>query len=419
MIARAQLTEPVPPATAGDGPEADADTARPRPQILTRPVFGRLLFAQCWEDPALNVEALRPRPGQTLLSVTSGGCNTLSLALAGYDRVLAVDLNPVQSALLELKIAGARALSHAEYLEFLGVRPSAQRPALYQAARAELSPAVRDYWDARPEPIRAGILLAGRYERYLGAFRRLLGVLVGRRRVARLFELESPADQRHFYDTEWDTRRWRLFFRLFFSRTALGLGGLDRAFFTYVEGIPDFGAHFLARARHVLVDLPVRDNYFLAQICLGRYRDERALPPYLREENFAALRAATRRIEVLTDEVGAVLARLPEASVDAFNFSNCFEWVPPATFEAMLRETYRVARPGARLCYWNLLVRRRHPRTLDALFAPEDDLAARLLWQDRAFVYSHFEVAGVRKAAPWPSAAAPPAAPPGGPARPA
>jgi len=45
--------------------------------ILDRPVFERLLFAQCWEDPRLDAAALRVEPGQTVLSVTSGGCNTL------------------------------------------------------------------------------------------------------------------------------------------------------------------------------------------------------------------------------------------------------------------------------------------------------------------------------------------------------
>ena len=200
---------------------------------------------------------------------------------------------------------------------------------------------------------------------------------------------------------------------MFFSRRVLGAAGLDPAFFTYVEGIPDFGVHFLTLARHALVELPARDNYFLHQICLGRYLDERALPPYLLAENFPALKNSLDRVDVVTDEVGAVLARLPNDSVDAFAYSNVFEWVPPATFEAMLRETHRVARPGARLCYRNLLVRRKHPPTLDSLFEPDDEVAARLLRGDRSFVYSHFEVATALKPARRGGGPAPEAATPG------
>ena len=368
-----------------------------KPEILQRPVFGRLLFAQCWEDPRMDYEALQVQPQHTLLSVTSGGCNTLSLAALGPARVIAVDLNPTQSCLLELKIAGIRRLSHGEYLEFLGVRESSARWELYQAVREALTPDARAYWDTQRSAIESGLLGAGRYERYLAAFRRLLRVIEGRRNIERLMACGSLEEQRRFYEETWDSFRWRLFFRVFFSRTMLGLGGLDPRFFTYVNGVGDFGEHFRKLTQHVLVDLPVRENYFVAQITLGRYLDERAMPPYLLAEHFETLRQTVDRIEIVTAELGQVLKSLPTDSVDGFNFSNVFEWVPPETFEATLRETYRVARPGARLCYRNLLVRRKHPGSLDHLFTPHDELAARLLYHDRSFVYSNFEVASVKK----------------------
>ena len=279
------------------------------------------------------------------------------------------------------------------------MRRSAGRHALYVRCRSGLSPRSREYWDRNFAHIEVGVLRAGRYERYLGAFRRLLGLLEGRGRIDRLFESRSLEDQRRFYDEEWNTRAWRFFFRVFFSRAVLGFGGLDRSFFTYVDGIDDFGEHFLERARYALTAIPVRENYFLAQICLGRYLDERALPPYLRAENFESLRDAVERVEVVTEELGSYLACEPDSSIDRFNFSNVFEWVPPEAFERMLRETHRVARPGARLCYRNLLVRRRHPASLGHLFQAEDDLAARLHRADRSFVYAHFEVARVLKPA--------------------
>jgi S-adenosylmethionine-diacylglycerol 3-amino-3-carboxypropyl transferase len=311
--------------------------------------------------------------------------------------VIAVDLNEAQSCLLELKIAGARELSHASYLQLLGALPSARRPRLYQACRAHLTPRARAYWDDHRGWIERGVIRAGRYERYLEAFRRLLILLQGRGRIHRLFVPRTAEERRRFFDEEWDTAAWRLFFRVFFSRTVLGRAGLDPKFFTYVEGIGGFGEHFRRLARHVLVDLPAEDNYFLAQICLGRYLNLRAMPPYLLEENFDRLRACLDRIEIVTGELGPVLASLPDGSVDAFHLSNIFEWFSPEAFEGALRQIHRTARPEARLCYRNLLVRRKHPVALDGLFAPEGDLAVRLLREDRSFVYSHFEVATVKK----------------------
>jgi len=369
-----------------------------RSEILERRVFQRLLFAQCWEDPELDRASLRVGPDDTVLSVTSGGCNTLSLAVLEPARIIAVDLNPTQNHLLELKIAGARRLDHGEYLELLGVRPSVRRFALYRALRGDLSPDARAYWDAARSAIATGVLHSGRYERYLGAFRRLLHVIHGRSAVERLFEACSLEEQRRFYQERWNTRAWRMFFRVFFSRPVLGLKGLDPRFFTYVDGVESFGEHFRSLARHALVDLPIRDNYFVAQICLGRYLDEHHVPPYLRMDNFDALRRSVDRIEILTGEMGSILANLSSDSIDCFNLSNVFEWVPEETFGQMLLEVHRVARHGARLCYRNLLVRRRQPAALESLFLADGELASRLLRQDRSFVYSHFEVASVRKA---------------------
>jgi S-adenosylmethionine-diacylglycerol 3-amino-3-carboxypropyl transferase len=395
--ARAGLIETVTPVAAPvAAPVAPVRAASP---IHERAVFERLLFAQCWEDPAMDARALRVRPGNTVVSVTSGGCNTLALALQGAAVIHAVDMNAAQSALLELKLAGALTLRHGEYLELLGVRPSPRRQALYARTRSALPAYARAYWDAHGDFLRRGVLRAGRYEVYLGWFRRLLHAIEGRRKIDRLLACRTLEEQQRVYDTEWNTLPWRLFFRTFFSRRVLGAKGLDRAFFTYVEGIPDFGGHFLSLARHALTELPIRDNWFIAQICLGRFLDEEHLPPYLLARNFEALGEAAPRVRVHTEEIGTLLRRLPPDSVDAFNFSNVFEWVPPAVFEHLLRETHRAARPGARLCYRNLLVRRRHPSALDGLFQPEAALAARLLWQDRSFVYSHFEVARVVKPA--------------------
>ncbi len=368
-------------------------------RIHARPVFERLLFSQCWEDPRMDIAALKIQPGDTLLSVTSGGCNTLSLALQGPRRIIAADLSRAQSWLLELKIAGALALTHAEYLELLGVRRSQRRSRLYGACRGHLTSPAQQFWDSQIRMIEGGLLRAGRYERYLAAFRQLLLLLEGRRRIDRLFEPRGPGERRRFYEEEWNTAPWRLFFRFFFSRRVLGRAGLDPDFFTYVRGIDDFGAHFLSLARHALVDLPAHDNYFLAQICLGRYLSEQAMPPYLLEQHFPALRENVRRIEIVTGEIEEILATLPDATIDGFNLSNVFEWVSPAVFERTLREIHRVARPGARLCYRNLLVHRRHPPSLDTHFVADDELAQRLLYEDRSFVYSNFEIATVRKPA--------------------
>ena len=61
-----------------------------------------LVYNTCWEDPAVDRRALEIARSDTMLAITSAGCNVLDYALAGAARVHAVDANPRQNALLEL-----------------------------------------------------------------------------------------------------------------------------------------------------------------------------------------------------------------------------------------------------------------------------------------------------------------------------
>ena len=78
-----------------------------------------LVYNTCWEDPRLD-KALNLQPDNTVLVITSAGCNALDYTLAGPRRVIAVDLNPRQNALLELKLAGIRKLSYEQFFAMFG-----------------------------------------------------------------------------------------------------------------------------------------------------------------------------------------------------------------------------------------------------------------------------------------------------------
>ena len=65
---------------SGTGPKIDHSTLR---------------YAQCWEDADILLEALDIQPGDTCLSIASGGDNTLAMLGKGPERVIAIDLNPL------------------------------------------------------------------------------------------------------------------------------------------------------------------------------------------------------------------------------------------------------------------------------------------------------------------------------------
>jgi S-adenosylmethionine-diacylglycerol 3-amino-3-carboxypropyl transferase len=169
---------------------------------------------------------------------------------------------------------------------------------------------------------------------------------------------------------------------------------LDPSWFSQSDGVGPFGDHFARLAAHAIAELPAGSNYFLAQIFLGRYRDERQVPDYLRREHFETIRSRVDRISTVTADVVDALAAIPSGTVDAFALSNVFEYSPPDVFERAKRELRRAARPGARVSLRNLLAPRR--LAADPAFAVDPVLSDRLRQADRGFIYSRFEAARVR-----------------------
>ena len=90
-------------------------------QKVFNAICGRsLIYNTCWEDPAVDRKALNLGPNDTVLAITSAGCNVLDYALLGPKRIHAVDANPRQTALLELKLAAIRCLDYEDFFALFG-----------------------------------------------------------------------------------------------------------------------------------------------------------------------------------------------------------------------------------------------------------------------------------------------------------
>ena len=365
---------------------------RVRSEAAGRADFTGIRYAQVWEDADVLLAALDVQPGDVCVSIASAGDNALALLTRDPARVVALDVSPAQLACLELRVAAYRTLAHAELLELVGSRPSTRRAEIYGRCRAALGPSARAFWDRRSAAVERGIGGAGRFERYFELFRTRLLPLVHRRgTIAELLRPRTPDARRTFYTNRWDTWRWRLLFRLFFSRAAMGALGRDPAFFRYVEGrVADA---ILARTKHALTDLDPSANPYVHWILTGTHGE--ALPLALRPEHFDSIRSRLDRLEWHALSMEEFLDRSEAAAFDRYNLSDLFEYVSLEHYHGMLASIVRCSRPGARLAYWNMLAPRRAPEHLTRLRAL-DELAAALHATDRAFFYMAFRVEQVQ-----------------------
>jgi len=368
-----------PPESFGDWQQEKAM----RSEAAERADFSGIRYAQCWEDADVLLSALEPGPGKRCLSIASAGDNTLALLSRDPDKVLALDLSPAQLACLELRVAAYRELQHTELLALIGSIESTARPRLYLACRKHLSAGALAFWNERPDLIAAGIGSIGKFERYFRVFReRVLPLVHSRERVRELLRPKSSEDRRSFYDNQWSNLRWRLMFRVFFSRKLMGLLGRDPEFFRYVEG--SVSEKILKRTEYALTVLDPAANPYVQWILTGHHNG--ALPAALREENFERIRRNLDRLEWRCGSLEESLGQ--EEKFNCFNLSDIFEYMSPASYEELLKLIVSNAPSGARLAYWNMLAPRLRPESLAAVLRPLGEVSSQLFAHDQAFFYS-------------------------------
>lgn len=349
-------------------------------------------YAQCWEDPRTPVQALEITPEDDVISVASGGDNTLALLLNNPRSLIAVDRNPAQIFLVELKICAIQRLEYDDFVRFVGARPCHSRLKLYLHLRPFLSHQAREYWDGQTRDLVKGIIHCGKFERYFRVFRKLVLPLIhDRKAVEQLLAASSLDQQRIFYDRVWNNRRWQWLFRIFFGKFLLGHLGRDPSYFQYVT-LQNIGREILRRTRHGLTEVPIHDNFFVQYILTGQYGDLEKAHPYLRESNFSFLRDHAGRVRLICADLDEYLKSLEPGSVSRFNLSDIFEYMSYQAFERTLGEILRVCRSDARIASWTLLTSRNVPSGLTGSIDPCTSASRELFAKNRTFFYGSFHM---------------------------
>lgn len=352
--------------------------------IEKRARFDIIRYANCWEDADALIPALNVKAGGAYLSIASAGDNSLALLSKRPSLVLAVDISPAQLACLEIRKAAFKDLSYEQLLDFTGVRDSGSRESIYQGLRRDLSAAARLFWDERGEFIKRGIIHTGKFEHYFSIFRKFILPLVhSRRETARLLTIHDDRERRSFYNDTWNTWRWKMLFRIFFSRKMMGALGRDPQFFKYVE--TDVAKRIFNRAEYALTMLSTDANPYLEYILTGNFGN--SLPFYLRRENFQAIRDNLDKLVIFRGNLSQALGKEPGRRFDGFNLSDIFEYMSCVRYKEEITRILKYAKAGARLVYWNMLADRRDIDGLEGRLKFLDEEAARLFKRDKAFFY--------------------------------
>ncbi|HEU4719193.1 MAG TPA: DUF3419 family protein, partial [Bacteroidia bacterium] len=276
---------------------------------------------------------------------------------------------------------------HDSFLSFLGFSESNERKVQYDSLRALLSPQAAAWWDAHFPLIARGVITQGKFENYFRYFRtRMLPLIHSKKDVAGLFREKEKGGQEIFYRTTWNTWRWRMFFRIFFSRYVMGKYGRDPEFMREVNvSVSDY---IFSKAENELRSDAAQENLFLKNIMTGNFGAR--LPFYARKENFENIRNAMDRFHVFRGYAEDACRTFGKFS--AFNLSNIFEYLSPQVTREVAEGLVRNTVPGARFAYWNLMVPRKLSQACPGTLEYREEISDRLTERDMGFFYLHFNL---------------------------
>lgn len=355
--------------------------------------FDIIRYAQVWEDADILLEALDIKENDNILSIASAGENSISMLIKNPKKVYAIDLNKNQIACTEFKLACYKHLEYKECMELIGVFESEERTQLYEKIKNNISEETRQYLDENIEIIKNGIINSGKFENYFKIFReKVLPLIHSKEMRKELLQKKDKEERIKFYDKKWNNLRWKMLFRIFFSKTIMGKLGRDKAFFRYVN--VNVAKHILERTKYAITELDTSENPYLQYIMNGKY-DEKILPLAYRKENFNIIKRNIDKIELVSESIETFIQREDIEYISKYNLSDIFEYMNEDEMckivERMLTKSIR----GTKIAYWNMLSEKRASKYIEELYYQKEK-SKELFLKDKAFFYSDFIIEEVR-----------------------
>lgn len=261
------------------------------------------LYHQSWEDPREDEKVLDLKSTDVCLTLTSGGCNTLNLLLNGVAKVVSVDVNPAQTALLELKAIAIKQLDYNDFWKLFGEGKHPNFGELYRERLAPLlSPASRKFWDRKKKYFSSGLYYHGSMGKVALLVQngcKLIGI---DSYLNRLVHATSLRDQERIWKKVNSALTSKTQMINYMVQKLFGIVFLNKFMIWFGGGVPKKQAELIKQDNCTITKYFFRcldgvmkhshiakDNYFYYNILTGKYSKD-CCPAYLKEENFLKLK---------------------------------------------------------------------------------------------------------------------------------
>ncbi len=377
--------------------------------------FDALVYNQIWEDSRVDVAALALDGDSRVLTISSGGCNALNYLLENPQSVTAVDLNRQHIYLLNLKIAALGFLpQYEDFFSFFGFGTDSQNVARYRKFIApELDAETRRFWETNSffgsfrNAARIGFFSRdGLYNHSRNAY-----FLRFFHRFAHLFKLrpeeiltaQNSKQQIELYQKNiapfFDSKIIKLVGKLPITMFGLGIPPQQ-----YDELKKDLRGGktvidvYRERVRKLAVGFPISENYFAWQAFARKYDTEnrRAVPDYLKPENYEKLKANVGRLTAKIGSITDEIKNQPRQTFNRFVLLDAQDWMNAETVKELWQTIADFGAKDSRIIFRTAGADSPHetslPKDLREKFTYEKNLSKQFFAADRASIYGGFHL---------------------------
>ncbi|KAJ4305041.1 hypothetical protein N0V90_000571 [Kalmusia sp. IMI 367209] len=322
------------------------------------------IYAFTWEDDRADARLLKVTSDDVVLAITSAGDNILSYCLDAPRRVHAVDLNPTQNHLLELKVAAFTALPYADVWKLFGEGKHAEfRNVLIKKLSPHMSSAAFQYWLKSGPGVFSNEGSKGLYHSggsgnaivLVGWLFRILGLTS---EVQKLCTAQTLNEQREIWNRSLKglvhskLLTWTILSNEKWLWKALGVPPAQRAVIEtdFKKNAAEFDTATAERTssgnavyEYVLntfepvvnTTLLSTSNHYYLLTLLGHYTPS-SHPTYLSPKSHIKLSkpSAFNGLRIHTDEISEVIARMRPGTLTIVVVMDSMDWFPPAGNQA-------------------------------------------------------------------------------------
>ena len=377
--------------------------------------FDAFVYNQIWEDPRVDLQALRLDGNSRVLTISSGGCNALNYLIENPESITAVDLNRYHIYLLRLKLAALQSLpTHEDFFNFYGLGRHDKNIDNYNECIApNLNEHTREFWESNGlfgklfygkrinYFAKGGLYEHSRNGYFLRVFHRFSHLWGWR--PDEVLNAVTFAEQERLYEKN---------IAPFFDSFVIKIVG-KMPVTMFVLGIPPQQYDELKkdtderrtvidiyreRAKRLACSFPIQENYFAWQAFARKYDTEyrRAVPEYLKAENHESLKSNAHKIRTVIGSVTEQIKRNPPGTFNRFVFLDAQDWMNAAALTELWQAIADQAERGSRIIFRTAgassPLEKNLPQQLRSKFIYEKNFSAKLFEQDRASIYGGFHL---------------------------